>query len=772
MAKQNQHQMRRDAAIAAVKAGKISAADAYRTMDGAGSLTRGLLEPYEAEAKVFGNGIWKDLTGTQKTNAMNSMSGLKAAAAANAPKTEAEKAAERALPSPNEMVNQATGYSLASGATGNAVKAEIDALLEERKALTQYANEYGGEVAKKNIIRIEEINDRVNKLNDPAYQRTITPDEAVAWTKFTEGTTNNKPSSNGFWADIVFDATQFGGDPARPPFDGPVDYANLVKGSAAADAALRSLENNPVEREKLIKTLDANMGARVESLTKTIGDTDPTISGSGRMIGGKPDTPWNGTITPTGQAALPAATIGSGAVGTSDAVAKAIVALGKNADPYSVAMAAKQTAIAYGASTDAANNIAAQALTQRGIPLRDALQVASSVPNSVAGTTAGPAAGFTSTVPGVTGTGVTGVSGAVDRAGTVTAEGSTPVAGGLPPTPVAPAAPPVAPVPPVASAAPPVAPVSPVVPPVTGGVPPVVPGAAAAVPAAAAAVGGMSALETTALVTSLVSAGMSVWQANEVAKNAVEAAKIQAAAADKATQLQKDMYDRTRADLAPWRAAGEEALGYTGQQDAAGNWIARPSGGLRTFNQDNADFQMNPFEFRTGMNQNADGSAVADPYADPSYAFRFSEGLKAVENSAAAKGMLRSGNTLKAISDYGQGSASQEYNNAFNRYQTQRTNSFNEHNINRGQKLNVLQSLAGVGQTAVGQTANAGQNYATGGGNAMMNGANVRADGINSAAAATAAGWNGAAAVGNNYLSQALNRSTGLDYAKRFGYGG
>lgn len=52
---------------------------------------------------------------------------------------------------------------------------------------------------------------------------------------------------------------------------------------------------------------------------------------------------------------------------------------------------------------------------------------------------------------------------------------------------------------------------------------------------------------------------------------------------------------------------------------------------------------------------------------DPSYQFRLAEGNKAIEGSAAAKGLLRTGGTLKDLAGYGQDLASQEYSNMFGR---------------------------------------------------------------------------------------------------------
>lgn len=52
---------------------------------------------------------------------------------------------------------------------------------------------------------------------------------------------------------------------------------------------------------------------------------------------------------------------------------------------------------------------------------------------------------------------------------------------------------------------------------------------------------------------------------------------------------------------------------------------------------------------------------------DPSYQFRLDEGNQAINRSAAAKGILGSGNVLAQLAKYGQGMASEEYGNQFSR---------------------------------------------------------------------------------------------------------
>jgi hypothetical protein len=201
--------------------------------------------------------------------------------------------------------------------------------------------------------------------------------------------------------------------------------------------------------------------------------------------------------------------------------------------------------------------------------------------------------------------------------------------------------------------------------------------------------------------------------ANAQADAAQKAAEIQKQATDAVLAQQQKQYDQQRADLQPWMQAGQTALGQLGNLTSDANW---KSFGMDQFQQ------------------------------DPGYQFRLDQGMKALQNSAAARGGLLSGNTMKGITDYSQGAASQEYQNAFNRYQTERNS-----------RLNSLQSLAGLGQTAVGQSNQASQNYTDGMSQATLGGANALAGGMNEAANARASGYMGA----TNALTNALS-----DYVK------
>ena len=495
------------------------------------------------------------------------------------------------------------------------------------------------------------------------------------------------------------------------PVTTALDMAKAVKDPMSAGATGNNV-TDPKLRAGIIKDVDTNIGDNFEKMTKTIGNTDPTIAGSGRQVGGNNQGPLSGPIEPTGQGALPAATIGSGAVGTQDAVNAAVAQAAKEgATPAMMAAVAKQTAIAYGASTDAATNIAATALMNGGVPAETAIRMASSAPASIAGSTGGPPAGFASSSPGVTSNGVTGITGQADGAGTTTASGSNLVNGGTA-TPTVAATPSTTnPTTPAASSGSNL---------VNGGtVTPVVSGGG--IDPATGLIVGAGALGTVG----------SVLTGNAMADAQIHAAQIQADAANEATKLQKTIYDQSRNDLEPWRTAGAGAL----QQ-------------LQGFDAANPQFKSDPFKFDTN---------ARSPAYNDAYNFRLSEGLKALQSSAAAKGMLRSGNTMQAITQYGQGMASQEVDNEFNRYQTNRTNDFNIFNAQRGSKLNALQSLAGVGQSAVSQMTNAGQNYANQAGQTGMTAANAQANGMTGAANDRASGWIGGIQTGMNALGMALN---------------
>ena len=134
---------------------------------------------------------------------------------------------------------------------------------------------------------------------------------------------------------------------------------------------------------------------------------------------------------------------------------------------------------------------------------------------------------------------------------------------------------------------------------------------------------------------------------------------------------------------------------------------------------------------------------------DPGYAFRQAEGMKALERSAAARGNLLSGSTMKGIQRFGQDLASQEYQNAFNRYQ-----------VERAARLNPLQSLMGSGQSSANVLTGAAGQLGQGLAQSELAAGQARASGYVGAANAL----NQAIGGVTNYLVQAPMYSAMTDY--------
>lgn len=165
----------------------------------------------------------------------------------------------------------------------------------------------------------------------------------------------------------------------------------------------------------------------------------------------------------------------------------------------------------------------------------------------------------------------------------------------------------------------------------------------------------------------LAIAGATIGGALISSSAAKRASKAQVQSADAAIAEQRRQYDLTRADFAPWRQAGGAAI-------TAGSAMLQPG-----------------YNYTTS----------------PGYQFRFGEGQRAIESSAASRGMLMSGGTLKDLVRFGQGVAADDFNDQFNRQM----------------------AVAAGGQQANTTTANLGQASAANIGNLLTQQGNARASG-------------------------------------------
>ena len=193
-----------------------------------------------------------------------------------------------------------------------------------------------------------------------------------------------------------------------------------------------------------------------------------------------------------------------------------------------------------------------------------------------------------------------------------------------------------------------------------------------------------------------------------------------AESAQKAIDAQMAMYNQTREDQMPWLQAGKRALATLEKMTYAG-----------------------PGEFKES----------------PGYQFRLDQGNKNVLGAASATGALDSGRTRKALMEYGQNYASNEYGNFLNQYYQSLTpfQAIAGAGLTSAQTIGQAGTQAGMGMAgtynalARNQLSNAGQLAGT-----YTNEGNALAQNYMGAAGATASGYeNQGALMSNNIMGNA-----------------
>ena len=260
---------------------------------------------------------------------------------------------------------------------------------------------------------------------------------------------------------------------------------------------------------------------------------------------------------------------------------------------------------------------------------------------------------------------------------------------------------------------------------------------------------------------------------------ASSAARSQRRAAQAATEAELSMYNQTREDQAPFREAGYAGLNrlqyLLGLGGTSGDLGDRPTiqteAELRAaLSPQYTKFQNGVYGGRVGLDESyfdptqigyqvdeaglkaaiaktiADQTAAQKAYDqrlsanqlaarrdpqfgsllrqftgkdlanDPGYQFRLGEGMKALDRSASARGGMYSGAQLKGLNRYNQDYASNEFTNAFNRDQAQKSQTFN-----------MLSGISGTGQTATNQVAQQGAMVANNIGSNLIGAGNARA---------------------------------------------
>lgn len=191
---------------------------------------------------------------------------------------------------------------------------------------------------------------------------------------------------------------------------------------------------------------------------------------------------------------------------------------------------------------------------------------------------------------------------------------------------------------------------------------------------------------TAVIGSAVIGAGAQIYGANK-------AAQTQSNTAKEVAGMQREQYQQTREDLAPYRAAGEDA---TTRLRSRLSELTTP-------------ISVNPQDF------------LNTDY----YKFLEKQGLKTIGNSAAARGLASSGAALKGIAAFAKGLNAQEW----------KTN-FDMQNINQTNAYTRLKALVDTGAGAATGTGVLGEKAAYNAGTALTSGANAQAAGYNATGSA------------------------------------
>jgi len=225
--------------------------------------------------------------------------------------------------------------------------------------------------------------------------------------------------------------------------------------------------------------------------------------------------------------------------------------------------------------------------------------------------------------------------------------------------------------------------------------------------------------------SALIGAGSSIFGSNK-------ASKAQQQAAANAIAAQERMYDTTRADLAPYRDMGKRA---------------------GTELEERLPYLTSDIDVT---------QLLEDPNSTPAKAYNFTrtQGLKATQNAAAARGLGVSGAALKGASAFATGLAKGTYQDLFNMENTNRTNAYSR-----------LKGLIDTGKEAAAGTGTAGTAASKIAADAQIGAGNAQAAAYNAMgnsvkqASQNVAGWaygNERGLYGPNRLVGAIRRAVQL----------
>jgi hypothetical protein len=281
-----------------------------------------------------------------------------------------------------------------------------------------------------------------------------------------------------------------------------------------------------------------------------------------------------------------------------------------------------------------------------------------------------------------------------------------------------------------------------------------------------------------AIGAGVVAAGASMYSSGKQADAAESAANTQAQSNQAAAAQQQAQYAQTVANLAPYNAAGQDSLsqvnGANGDYNALSDFYNTSSANFLAGEASQMPTMTSAAYVPTQTTAAALPGTMSQAQLEqtPGYQFNLAQGLKATQNSAAARGLGVSGAALKGAATYATGLADSTYQNQFNNAQTNYLDQYNNNSQTFGQQQSIFgdqATLYGQGQqnfadanTIFGnqQTiAQMQQSYANNKYNRLMG---VSQLGENAAAMTGSIGQQSANAVGNNLTAAGTRRHRAL----------
>ena len=276
-----------------------------------------------------------------------------------------------------------------------------------------------------------------------------------------------------------------------------------------------------------------------------------------------------------------------------------------------------------------------------------------------------------------------------------------------------------------------------------------------------------------------------------------QAASAQKEAAYEANQIARDLsaeqmdlyrqiYNEQKAQQAPYLQQGQSAIGKLGSLMGLKQKMTPQEKGNAITSVLTGGGNPSPIESNNVIkNYNSLDNPLGDPFEDylaksglsggldaylkqkgvsnygflnsPQYQFLQKQGQQALDRSAAARGMGYSGAQMKAAQQFGQGLASQQYDNEYNRAAKEYFNKYDQAANQFGNYYNRLAALAQGGQQAVQATGNQGAQYAQNASNTLASLSNARTNILGQQANARASGYAAQANAFNQGLGNMID---------------